>query len=190
MLCLVAQLCPTLRSHGLWPARLLYPFYSPGKKILERLPYLPPGDPPNPGIRSRSSTLQVDSLLSEPQGSTFRSEILVNISPTLKAPYFPFFSAPKFIYILWKNPNEFFDQPKKPRVADPAIVAHISPMAIFHFSLISSYDFPHQISFWTILSLLDQVGKPPLPNPTVLFLYLSPCNFLCQKYLLFSLMEQ
>ena len=30
------------------------------------LPYPPPGDLPNPGIESRSPTLQVDSLLSEP----------------------------------------------------------------------------------------------------------------------------
>ena len=30
------------------------------------LPFLSPGDPPNPGIKPRSPTLQVDSLLSEP----------------------------------------------------------------------------------------------------------------------------
>ena len=28
---LVAQLCPTLQLHGLWPARLLCPWDSPGK---------------------------------------------------------------------------------------------------------------------------------------------------------------
>ena len=32
------------------------------------LPYLPPGDLPNPGIKPRSPTLQVDSLLSETPG--------------------------------------------------------------------------------------------------------------------------
>ena len=28
---LVIQSCPTLQTHGLWPARLLYPWNSPGK---------------------------------------------------------------------------------------------------------------------------------------------------------------
>ena len=32
------------------------------------LPWLPPGDLPNPGIEPRSRTLQADSLPSEPQG--------------------------------------------------------------------------------------------------------------------------
>ena len=29
--CVCAQLCPTLQSHGLWPARLLCPWNFPGK---------------------------------------------------------------------------------------------------------------------------------------------------------------
>ena len=33
------------------------------------LPCPPPGNLPNPGIKPRSPTLQVDSLLSEPQGN-------------------------------------------------------------------------------------------------------------------------
>jgi len=33
------------------------------------LPCLPPEDLPNPGVEPRSPALQVDSLLSEPQGS-------------------------------------------------------------------------------------------------------------------------
>ena len=33
-----------------------------------RLPHPPPGDLPNPGIKPRSHTLQVDSLPSEPRG--------------------------------------------------------------------------------------------------------------------------
>ena len=32
------------------------------------LPYLPPGDLPNPGIKTRFPTLKVDSLPSEPPG--------------------------------------------------------------------------------------------------------------------------
>ena len=33
----------------------------------------PPGDRPNPGIKPMSPTLQADSLLSEPPGSSCRS---------------------------------------------------------------------------------------------------------------------
>ena len=41
------------------------------------LPFLPPGDLPDPGIEFRSPTLQADSLLSEPQGKPlFRSFLL------------------------------------------------------------------------------------------------------------------
>ena len=58
----VAQSCPTLcnpmdyRVHGILQARILeWPLHSPE-------------DLPNPGIQSRSPTLQVDSLPAEPQG--------------------------------------------------------------------------------------------------------------------------
>ena len=37
-------------------------------RILERLPFPPQGDFPNPGIKPRSSTLQVNSLSAEPPG--------------------------------------------------------------------------------------------------------------------------
>ena len=37
-------------------------------RILEWEPFPSPGDLPNPGIKSKSSTLQADSLPSEPQG--------------------------------------------------------------------------------------------------------------------------
>ena len=58
----VTQLCPTLCDpmdftvHGIIQAR-------------ERsgYPFLSPGDLPNPGIKPRSPTLQVDSLPAEPQ---------------------------------------------------------------------------------------------------------------------------
>ena len=43
---LVAQLCLTLRSHGLWPTRFFCPWNSPGKNtgvgchsLLQRIPY-------------------------------------------------------------------------------------------------------------------------------------------------------
>ena len=68
MLCLVAQLYLTLCDpmdcnlpgasvHGILQAR-----------ILERVAMPPPGDLPNLGIEPRSSTLQADSLPSEPPG--------------------------------------------------------------------------------------------------------------------------
>ena len=68
--CLVAQSCPNLCDpmdcsppgssvHGTSQAR-----------ILDRLPFLPPGVLPNPGTEPTSPALQVDSLLSEPPGKT------------------------------------------------------------------------------------------------------------------------
>ena len=55
--------CPTLCNpmdhavHGILQAR-----------ILEWVAFSSPGDLPNPGIKSRSPTLQIDSLPAEPQG--------------------------------------------------------------------------------------------------------------------------
>ena len=54
------------QPHGLQYVRLLCPQNSPGK-ILNQ-PFPSPGDLPNPGIAPGSSTLQADSLLSEPPG--------------------------------------------------------------------------------------------------------------------------
>ena len=48
-------------TYGLWPARLLCPWDSPGKNT-GGLPYPPPGDLPNPRIEPRSPALQMDSL--------------------------------------------------------------------------------------------------------------------------------
>ena len=63
------QLCPTLwdpmdyRVHGVLQAR-----------ILEWVAVPSPGDLPNPGIKPRSSTLQVDSLPAEPPGKPKREQ--------------------------------------------------------------------------------------------------------------------
>ena len=54
--------------HGLWPTRLLCPWGFSRLKYWSGLPCLLPGDLPNPGIKPRSPTLQVDSLPSEPPG--------------------------------------------------------------------------------------------------------------------------
>ena len=76
-LCLVAQLCPKLCDamdcnlsgssvHG----------DSPGR-TLSGLPCPPPGDLPNPGIKSRSLTWRADSLPSEPPGKPWISKLLL-----------------------------------------------------------------------------------------------------------------
>ena len=67
MLCLVPQLCPTL----CFPMDYSPPGSSVHGGFLRQeywsgLLCPPPGDLPNPGIKPRSPTLQVDSLLSEP----------------------------------------------------------------------------------------------------------------------------
>ena len=65
VLCLVTQLCPTLRPHGLESARLLCPWGFSSQEYWSGLPCPPPGDLPNPGIEPRSYELHTDSLLSE-----------------------------------------------------------------------------------------------------------------------------
>ena len=50
------------------PNRLLYPWGFSRQKYWSGLPCPPPGDLTNPGIKPRSPTLQVHSLLSEPPG--------------------------------------------------------------------------------------------------------------------------
>ena len=59
---------PTLRPHGLQPARLLCPSGFSRQEYWSGLPCPPPGDLPNPGIKPRFPTLQAHSLPSEPPG--------------------------------------------------------------------------------------------------------------------------
>ena len=61
-------LSDSLRSHGLSPARLLCPWGFSRQEYWSGLPCPPLGDLPNPGIKPRSRTLPVDSLLSESPG--------------------------------------------------------------------------------------------------------------------------
>ena len=63
--CFVAQSCPTLQAHGLYPAMLLSMGF-PRQECWSGLPIPPPGDLHNPGIESVSPALQVDSLPAEP----------------------------------------------------------------------------------------------------------------------------
>ena len=68
-LCLSAQSCPTLfnpMDYDLVGSSCPWGFSR--QEYWSGLPCPPPGDFPNPGIESRSPTLQADSLLSEPPG--------------------------------------------------------------------------------------------------------------------------
>ena len=58
----------SLQHHGLQPVRLLGPWGFSRQGYWSGLPYSPPGDLPNPGIKPRSPLLQGDSLSSEPLG--------------------------------------------------------------------------------------------------------------------------
>ena len=64
----VAQWCPTLRPHGLWPSRLLCPWAFSGQEYWSGLPCPPPGGLPNPGMEPRSLASQADALPSGPPG--------------------------------------------------------------------------------------------------------------------------
>ena len=58
----------SLRSHALYPARLLYPWEFSRQEYWSRLPCPLPGDLPNPGIEPKSPALQEDSLPTETPG--------------------------------------------------------------------------------------------------------------------------
>ena len=54
-------------SHSLRLLGLYSPWNSPGQNTGVGKPFPSPGDLPNPGIKPRSPTLQVDSFPAEPQ---------------------------------------------------------------------------------------------------------------------------
>ena len=58
----------SFRPHGLQPTRLLCPWGFSRPKYWNGYPFPSPGDLPNPGIKPRSPTLQVDSLPAELPG--------------------------------------------------------------------------------------------------------------------------
>ena len=76
---LVAQSCLTVRCSGLELSRLLCPWSSPGKNTGVGSQSFFPKDLPDPGIKLKSPALQVDSLASEPPGtSQLESSVLYN----------------------------------------------------------------------------------------------------------------
>ena len=64
----VAQLCLTLQPHGLYITTFLWPWNFSSQEHWSGLLCLFLGDLPHSGIKPRSPTLQIDSLLSEPPG--------------------------------------------------------------------------------------------------------------------------
>ena len=58
----------SLRPRGLQPTRLLCSWSFIRQEYCNGLPYLPPGDLPNPVIEARSLALQADSLPTESPG--------------------------------------------------------------------------------------------------------------------------
>ena len=74
-MCLVIKSCSTLGRHGLQPARFLCPWRFPRQEHWSALLCPPPGDLLNPGMEHSSSTLQVDSLLTEPPGKPKITEV-------------------------------------------------------------------------------------------------------------------
>ena len=58
----------SLQPHGLQPVRLLCPSGFSRQEYWSGLPFAPPGDLPNPGIKPGSPALQADSLPPESRG--------------------------------------------------------------------------------------------------------------------------
>ena len=61
----------SLGCHELWPARLLYPWNSPGKNTGVGCHSLLQGNLPNPAFEPPSPALQADSSLSQPPGKLY-----------------------------------------------------------------------------------------------------------------------
>ena len=74
---LVTQLCVTLQTHGLQPARLLCPWDYLGKNTGVGYHFLLQGIFPTQGSNSGLPALQEDSLLSEVQGKPNNKAILL-----------------------------------------------------------------------------------------------------------------
>ena len=70
----------SLQHHGLQPVRLLGPWGFSRQGYWSGLPYSPPGDLPNPGIKPRSPLLQADSLPSELPGKPWDGSSSVHFS--------------------------------------------------------------------------------------------------------------
>ena len=93
MMCLVAQSCLILCDPmDCSPCQAPLSMGLSRQKYWSGLPCHPPGDLPKPGIKPRSSMLQVDSLLSEPLGKPIFLYIYIM--------FFKFFSTIGYYNIL------------------------------------------------------------------------------------------
>ena len=76
--CSITRSCPKLRGHGLQSASLLCPEDYSGKNTGILLQFPPPGDLPNPGIKTASPVippLAGGFFTTEPPGKTIRYSI-------------------------------------------------------------------------------------------------------------------
>ena len=71
--CLV--MASSLTPNGVLPTRLFCPWGFARQEYWSGLPCPPPDDLPNQGIKSRSSTLQADSLPSKPPGKPMNTGV-------------------------------------------------------------------------------------------------------------------
>ena len=83
----------------------------PRQEYLNGLPFPSPGDLPDPGVESRSLTLQADSLLSEPPGKPLHKRNLVKLITSQCKTVLPFggcswVSNISWLYLL----NEWMDK--------------------------------------------------------------------------------
>ena len=66
----------SLQPRGLWPTKLLHPWEFSRQECWRGLPFLSPGDLPDPGIKPGSPALEADALTSEPPGEDLESSKL------------------------------------------------------------------------------------------------------------------
>ena len=85
------------------------------------LPFLSPGDLPNPGIEPGSPTLQADTLTSEPPGLSFKTPWLLP-SPTLSLISFSPYSLSHYSSWLWRSS---FPIPSPPLRLSPTMVIRV-----------------------------------------------------------------
>ena len=88
-----------LWPHGLEPVSLLCPWGFSRQECWSGLPCPPPGDLPDPGIKTESPVLQADSLWSEPQRSPFNQYQEAKVTELFlfqaaRRPHIPFMASP------------------------------------------------------------------------------------------------
>ena len=144
---LAAQLCWTLcHPIGLQPTRLPNPWDSPGKNTGTGCHSLLQGNLPDPGIKPRSPSLQVGSLLSEPPGKSWESLSLYS----------------KFLYFLvqvtWHLPQAA--EPSGTKAGSPLLTASGSSLIRRH----SPSLFPFITS--VLAKLRDKQSSHQQPTPS------------------------